>query len=118
VSSAGVCGEPVGTFVVCLLLLEVGALCTAGVWWVCLFCLLGFVLWSILDLFSSLNIMMRSSPARSRKKNPRIGWSDILIGLELGQAHYRGGERVITQGEFQTLTGILTISSYLERGGG
>jgi hypothetical protein len=51
VSSAGVCGGPVGTFVVCLLLLEVGALCTAGGWWVCLFCLLGFVLWSILDPF-------------------------------------------------------------------
>lgn len=33
------------------------------------FCTPGFVLWSILDLFSSLNIMMCNSLVRLRKKN-------------------------------------------------
>jgi hypothetical protein len=44
-----------------------------------------------------------------RNPNPRIGCGDVLIDLELGQTHYRGGERVITQGEPLTLTSILTV---------
>jgi hypothetical protein len=43
-----------------------------------------FVLWSILDpLFPLLNIMMRSSPALSRKKKEIKEMSNLLYGHEL-----------------------------------
>jgi hypothetical protein len=77
VTSAGVCVEPAGTFVVCLLLFlavfhaqkEVGALCTAG-GLVGLFVLpFGHCTLVHFGLFSSLNLMMCNSLVRSRKKN-------------------------------------------------
>jgi hypothetical protein len=71
-----VCVEPAGTFVVCLLLCPAVFLrgrrleyCAHQEFGGLVFCLLWHCTLVHFGLFSSLNLMMCSSPARSRKKS-------------------------------------------------
>jgi hypothetical protein len=74
------------------------------------FAYFGIVLWSILDCFSALNLMMRSSPARSRKKIHHCGLLTGTAALRRRSVEFGNRENLWTKARTKILYDIIIIA--------